>query len=75
MIAEDVVSGSEFADYVEEGGALFLPLRRDADIQSVNALLARANIRVSGVADAGYAALAWVDLEHPIFRPFRGSAV
>ena len=73
VIAEDVVSGSEFADYVEEGGALFLPLRRDADIQSVNALLARANIRVSGVADAGYAALAWVDLEHPIFRPFRGA--
>ena len=25
VIAEDVVSVSEFADYVEEGGALFLP--------------------------------------------------
>jgi len=73
VIAEDVTSVSEFADYVEEGGALFLPLRRDADIQSVNALLARANIRVSGVADAGYAALAWVNLEHPIFRPFKGA--
>ena len=73
VIAEDVVSVSEFADYVAEGGALFLPLRRDADIRSVNALLARANIRVSGVEDAGYAALAWVDLEHPIFRPFRGA--
>ena len=73
VIAEDVTSISEFADYVEEGGALFLPLRRDADIQSVNALLVRANIRVSGVEDAGYAALAWVDLEHPIFRPFKGA--
>ena len=73
VIAEDVVSVSEFADYVEEGGTLFLPLRRDADIQSVNALLARANIRISMVEDAGYAALAWVDLEHPIFRPFRGA--
>ena len=73
VIAEDVTAVSEFAKYVEEGGALFLPLRKDADIQSVNALLARANIRVSGVEDAGYAALAWVDLEHPIFRPFRGA--
>ena len=73
VIAEDVTSVSEFADYVEEGGALFLPLRRDADIQSVNALLSHANIRVSGVEDAGYAALAWVNLEHPIFRPFRGA--
>ena len=73
VIAEDVTSVSEFVKYVEEGGALFLPLRKDADIQSVNALLARANIRVSGVEDAGYAALAWVDLEHPIFRPFRGA--
>ena len=73
VIAEDVTSVSEFVDYVEEGGALFLPLRRDADIQSVNALLARANIRVSMVENAGYAALAWVDLEHPIFRPFRGA--
>ena len=73
VIAEDVTSVSEFVKYVEEGGALFLPLRKDADIQSVNALLARANIRISGVEDAGYAALAWVDLEHPIFRPFRGA--
>ena len=73
VIAEDVTSVNEFADYVEEGGALFLPLRRDADIRSVNALLAHANIRVSGVEDAGYTALAWVDLEHPIFRPFRGA--
>ncbi len=73
VIAEDVTSGIEVVKYVEEGGALFLPLRKDADIQSVNALLARANIRVSGVEDAGYAALAWVDLEHPIFRPFRGA--
>ncbi len=73
VIAEDVTSVSEFADYVEEGGALLLPLRTDADVQSVNALLARANIRISGVEDAGYAALAWVDLEHPIFRPFRGA--
>ena len=45
VIAEDVTSADEFADYVENGGALFLPLRKDADIQSVNALLARANIR------------------------------
>ena len=73
VIAEDVTSVSEFREYVEEGGALFLPLRRDADIRSVNALLSHANIRVSGVEDAGYAALAWVDLEHPIFRPFKGA--
>jgi hypothetical protein len=73
VIAEDVTSADEFADYVENGGALFLPLRRDADIQSVNALLTRANIRISEVEDAKYAALAWVDLEHPIFRPFRGA--
>lgn len=73
VIAEDVTAVSEFVAYLEKGGALFLPLRRDADIQSVNALLARANIRVSGVEDAGYAALAWVDLEHPIFRPFKGA--
>ena len=73
VIAEDVTSASELRDYVEKGGALFLPLREDADIQSVNALLAYANIRVSGVEDAGYTALAWVDLEHPIFRPFRGA--
>ena len=73
VIAEDVTSVIEFREYVENGGALFLPLRRDAAIQSVNALFTHANIRVSGVEDAGYAALAWVDLEHPIFRPFRGA--
>ncbi len=75
IVAEDVdaTSVGVLADYVERGGALFLPLRKNADMPSVNALLARAQIQISGVRDAGYAQLAWVRLAHAIFHPFRGA--
>ena len=75
VIAEEVTAtfARELAEYVERGGSLFLPLRTDADIASVNALLSRANIRILGLRAGGYAELAWVKLDHDIFHPFRGA--
>ena len=75
VIAESIDArfAAELADYVQRGGALFLPLGEDADVPAANAVLARADIRILGVRQAGYAELAWVALDHPIFRPFRGA--
>ena len=75
VIAESIDArfAAKLADYVQRGGALFLPLGEDADVPAANAVLARADIRILGVRQAGYAELAWVALDHPIFRPFRGA--
>ena len=75
VIAEaiDAQVAAELADYVQRGGALFLPLGKSADIASANAVLARADLRIVGLRQAGYSALAWVNLDHPIFQLFRGA--
>ena len=75
VIAEaiDAQVAAELADYVQRGGALFLPLGKSADIASANAVLARADIRIVGLRQTGYSALAWVNLDHPIFQLFRGA--
>lgn len=75
IIAEEIDAqfAAELADYVQRGGALFLPLGESADIASANAVLARADIRIVGLRQAGYAELAWVNLDHPIFQLFRGA--
>lgn len=71
--AIDARFAADLADYAQRGGALFLPLGKDADVSAANALLARAGIRILGLRQAGHAELAWVDLDHPIFQPFRGA--
>ena len=75
VVADDVdgLDAMALRTYVEKGGALFLPLRKDADARGLNAFFAQMGVGVSGIADAGYAELAWVNLDHRIFHPFKGA--
>ena len=75
VVADDVdaISAKAFTDYVEKGGALFLPLKEKVDIGGLNALLVQAGVQVEQLEDAGFAELAWVNLNHRIFHPFKGA--
>jgi hypothetical protein len=65
--------------YVDGGGRLFLPLGPGATSTSINRLLgADAGVELKGLraaapAPASPARLAWVDLGHPLFHPFRSA--
>ena len=76
VVIADGVDGAmveKLADYVQKGGALFLPLDRDADVAVLNSLLVPMGIRVGDVYDGGHAELSWVNLEHRVFHPFKGA--
>ncbi len=65
--------------YVRSGGRLFLPLSAEADVDGLNRLLDDpAGIRIGGdrfeaTREGTFERLSWVNLEHRIFRPFRGA--
>ncbi|MDP6040092.1 MAG: VWA domain-containing protein, partial [Candidatus Latescibacteria bacterium] len=71
--AIDAAMVEKLAGYVQKGGALFLPLNRDADVNVLNSLLVPMGIRVGDVYEGGYAELSWVNLEHRVFQPFKGA--
>ena len=64
----------DLKNYVEAGGHLFLPLQREADVQVLRQLLKGSDLEI-GVAETKQTRvpLAWVDLKHRIFYPFRGA--
>ncbi|MGA1199716.1 MAG: vWA domain-containing protein, partial [Candidatus Latescibacterota bacterium] len=76
-----VVAGSVGADawrelkrYVESGGCLFLPLEKGADASLINQLLQGSGVQVQALdLEQKQVPLAWVDLKHRIFYPFRGA--
>lgn len=60
--------------YVQSGGRLFLALQKDANVSLLNALLQDSGIQVGEpVSETQRVPLAWVDLKHRIFHPFRGA--
>ena len=63
------------ADYLGAGGRLFLPLSPRAASADLNQFLGqKAGIRLLGPqspAPDPAVQLAWIDLDHPVFRPFR----
>lgn len=60
--------------YVEAGGQLFLPLEKDADAAVMNQLLQGSGVQVLAFDfEKKSVPLAWVDLKHRIFYPFRGA--
>jgi len=76
-----VVTGNVLVDewrglktYVETGGRLFLPLEKDADVNVINQLLQGCGVQVQALdLEQKQVPVAWVDLEHRIFYPFRGA--
>jgi hypothetical protein len=61
-------------NYVQAGGNLFLPLEKGADAQLLNQLLEGSGIQVEAPkSEKQQVPLAWVDLKHRIFYPFRGA--
>jgi hypothetical protein len=76
-----VVAGGVGADawrelkrYVESGGRLFLPLAKEADAGLINQLLQGSGVHVQALdLEKERVPLAWVDLKHRIFYPFRGA--
>ncbi len=77
--ALDPGAGQRMMDYVEKGGQLLVVMsdRMNADVINA-AFLERAGLRTDGPAypdiDPSRAeTLSWVDLDHPVFVPFRGA--
>lgn len=61
-------------DYVQAGGQVFLPLQKEARVDVMNTLLSETGLQVApSVSESQRVPLAWVDLKHRIFYPFRGA--
>jgi len=66
-------------DFVERGGRLLLNLGAGVEPDTANALLlekiglASDGLMYEKISAYQFSALAWVDLDHPIFIPFRGA--
>jgi hypothetical protein len=66
-------------DFVERGGRLLLALNASVEAGTANTLilekigLASDGLMYDNISAYQFSALAWVDLDHPVFIPFRGA--
>ncbi|MGY8825747.1 MAG: vWA domain-containing protein [Candidatus Latescibacterota bacterium] len=63
--------------FVEMGGRLFLPLDRESETEPLNRLLAGSSLTVGEMRfahedKAVFTRVEWIDLQHDLFRAFRG---
>ncbi len=72
-------TAQQLLDFVESGGKLLLALGADLEPDAANRLLLNAlgvtsdGLMYEDISAYRYSVLEWVDLDHPIFIPFRGA--